>query len=98
MIHLEIRTKQDLSYLSICSLSILYNSKFILMAMSLGTNPVVVTRIHCILNPLNHHLLNKKKSLFQAYRKHKYNPKLYVPSLDSNPEIIYFTQKYKHDV
>ena len=44
----EIRPKQDLSYLSICSLSILYNSKFILMAMSLGTNAVVVTKVHCI--------------------------------------------------
>ena len=44
----EIRTKQDLSYISIYSLSILYNSKFILMATSLGTNVVVVTRVHCI--------------------------------------------------
>ena len=42
----KIRTKQDLSYISICSLSSLYNSKFILMAQSLGTN-VVVTRVHC---------------------------------------------------
>ena len=44
----EIRTKQALSYISVCSLSILYNSKFILMATSLGTNAVVVTRVHCI--------------------------------------------------
>ena len=42
--------KQDFSHISICSLSILYNSKFVLMAMSLGTNAVVVTRVHCILN------------------------------------------------
>ena len=28
-------------------LLILYNSKFILMATSLGTNAVVVTRVHC---------------------------------------------------
>ena len=48
MFYEEIRTKQNLSYISICSLSILYNSKFILMAMSLGTNDVVVTRVHCI--------------------------------------------------
>ena len=48
MIYEEIRTKQDLSYISIYSLSILYNSKFILMATSLGTNAVVVTRVHCI--------------------------------------------------
>ena len=44
----EIRTKQDLSYISICSSRILYNSKFILMVMTLGTNAVVVTRVHCI--------------------------------------------------
>ena len=42
----EIRT--DLSYISICSLSTLYNSKFIVMATCLGTNAVVVTRVHCI--------------------------------------------------
>ena len=30
-------------------LSIFYNSKFILMATSLGTNAVVVTRVHCTL-------------------------------------------------
>ena len=46
----EIRPKQDLSYISICLLhvSILYNSKFILMATFLGTNAVVVTRVHCM--------------------------------------------------
>ena len=43
-----IRTKQDLFYISICSLSILYNSKFILMATSLGTNDVVVMKVHCM--------------------------------------------------
>ena len=32
-----------------CSLSILLSSKFILMAMSLGTNVVVVTMVHCII-------------------------------------------------
>ena len=47
MFYKEIRTKQGLSYISIYSLSILYNSKFILMATSLGTNAVVVTRVHC---------------------------------------------------
>ena len=45
MFYEEIRTKQDLSDISICSLSILYNLKFILMATSLGTNTVFVTRI-----------------------------------------------------
>ena len=47
MLYEEIRTKQDLSYISICSLSILYNSKFILMTTSLGPNAVVVMRVHC---------------------------------------------------
>ena len=42
----KIRIKQDLSYISICSLGILYNGKFILMATSLGTHSVVVTRVH----------------------------------------------------
>ena len=46
MFYEEIRRKQDLPYISICSLSILYSSKFILMATSLGTNAVVVTRVH----------------------------------------------------
>ena len=41
-------TKQDLSYISLCSLRILYNSKFILMATSLRKNAVVVTRVRCI--------------------------------------------------
>ena len=39
--------KKDLSYISICSFSVLYNSKFVLMAMSLGANAVIVTRVHC---------------------------------------------------
>ena len=47
MFYEEMRTKQDLSYISICSLSILFNSKFILMATSLETNGVDVTRVHC---------------------------------------------------
>ena len=36
----EIRTKQDYFYTSNCLLSILYNNKFIFMAISLGTNDV----------------------------------------------------------
>ena len=43
----EIRIKQCLSNISFCPLRILYNSNFILMATSLGTNAVVVTRVHC---------------------------------------------------
>ena len=35
--------KQGLSYISFCPLRILYNSKFILVAISVGTNAVVVT-------------------------------------------------------
>ena len=44
MFYEDIRTKQDLSYISICSLSILYNSEFILMATSLKTNAVIVMK------------------------------------------------------
>ena len=50
MFYEETRIKQGLSYISLCPLSILYNSKkkkFILMAASFGTNAVVVTRVHC---------------------------------------------------
>ena len=42
----EIRIKRDISYISFCSLRILYKSKFILMATSLGTNAAFVTRVH----------------------------------------------------
>ena len=45
MFYEEKRTKQDLSYISICSLS--DNSKFLLTATSLGTNAVFVTRVRC---------------------------------------------------
>ena len=38
--------KQGLSNISFCPLRILYNNKFIIMATSLETNPVVVTRSH----------------------------------------------------
>ena len=48
MFYEEIRTKQDFSHISVCSLSILYSSKFILISMSLGTNAVIVMRVHCI--------------------------------------------------
>ena len=51
MFFVEIRIKQCLSYISFCSLRILYNSTFILMATSLGTNSVVVTRVQCIKLP-----------------------------------------------
>ena len=41
----KIRTKQDLPYLSICSLSI---QQIHFHVTSLGTNAVVITRVHCI--------------------------------------------------
>ena len=44
MFYEEIRTKNDICYISICSFSILCNSKFIIMTTSLGTNAVGVTR------------------------------------------------------
>ena len=47
MFYEEIRIKQDLSYIPFCPLRILYSSKFIIMASSLGTNAVVVTRVQC---------------------------------------------------
>ena len=42
----EVRIKQGLSSISFCSLRSLNNSKFILMATSLSTNYVAVTRVH----------------------------------------------------
>ena len=48
MFYEEIRIKHSICCISFCSLRILYNSKFILMAISLETNVVVVKRGHCI--------------------------------------------------
>ena len=42
----EITIKQGISYISFWPLRILYNNEFILMATSLGTKAVVVTRGH----------------------------------------------------
>ena len=42
----EIRIKQGLSYMLFCPLRMLYNSKYILMATSLGTNAVVITKTY----------------------------------------------------
>ena len=61
----EIRAEQDIYYISICSLSILYNSKSILMATSLGTNDIVVTRVHCI-NLLIKYSYTTRKSILMA--------------------------------
>ena len=46
MLYEEIRIKTGLSNISFCPVRILYNSTFIIMATSFGTN-VVVTRVHC---------------------------------------------------
>ena len=43
----KIRIKQCLSYIWFCSLRFHYNSNFILLATSLETNAIVVTRVHC---------------------------------------------------
>ena len=51
MFYEEIRIKQGLSYISFCPLRILYNNKYIIMATFLGTNAVVVTRVHCTNTP-----------------------------------------------
>ena len=53
MFNEEIRIKQGLSYILFCPLRILYNSKFILMATSLGTNAVVITRVPCYTRFMN---------------------------------------------
>ena len=39
--------KQGLLFILFCPIRILYNSIFILMATALGTNAVVVMRVHC---------------------------------------------------
>ena len=44
----EIRIKQGIFHISFPPLRILYKSKFNIMAISFGTNAVVVTRVHCI--------------------------------------------------
>ena len=46
MFYVEVRIKSV--YTLFCPMRILYNSKFILIATSLGINDVVVTRMQCI--------------------------------------------------
>ena len=59
MFYEKTRIKECLYYISFCSLKILYNSEFIIMATHLGTNDVVVTRDHlaeyllCVSIPLH---------------------------------------------
>ena len=92
----EIRAEQDLSYTSICPLSILYNSKFILMATFLGTNDVVVTRVHMsMLNRLGRQIIYRLRQAKSAF-KHVHNAKimitmhlLKVPAAPCSP-FIYF--------
>ena len=47
MFYEEIRIKQGLFFIYHSVLKFLYNGKFIIMATSLGTNAVVVTRVRC---------------------------------------------------
>ena len=53
----EIRIKHCICCISFCSLRILYNSKFILMAISLGSNDVLI-RGHCTTS----HILNSNQA------------------------------------
>ena len=62
MYYEKTRKKIDLSYISIRSLRILYNSKFILMAMSFETNAVVVMKGHCMFWQ-NKHLINSNEKV-----------------------------------
>ena len=48
MFYEEIGIKEALFYISFRPFRILYKSKFIILATFLGTNAVVVTRVHCI--------------------------------------------------
>ena len=50
MFYEDMRIKQGLSYISFYPLRVLYNSKFILKAISLLTNAAVVMRVHCKYN------------------------------------------------
>ena len=71
----EIRIKQYLSYISFCPLRILYNSKFIIMATSLGTNYVVVMRVHCISDRICSPLFVEKANQEECYES--YNKLMY---------------------
>ena len=44
----SLKERRSLCYILFCPLRILYNSKFILMSTSLGTNAVIVMRVHCM--------------------------------------------------
>ena len=71
MFYEEITTKQNISYVSIGSLSILYNSKFILLTSSLGANAVVVTRVHCISHSSSEALLMSTNNIMFSYKNKK---------------------------
>ena len=47
MFYEKMRIKQGISCISFCLWRILYSSRFILMAISLGVSAVVVTKVHC---------------------------------------------------
>ena len=78
MLYSEIRTKQDLSYISFSSFRILYGSKFVLMT-SFGANAVVVTRVLCkkiinwnrkILIPLQRWTFKQKQIATTSFWRH----------------------------
>ena len=99
----ETTTKQNLSYMSIYLLSILYSSKFILMATNcLGTNAVVVTRVHCTelfcISLLKHMLWVFIRSAlsrcFYEYQQHMFqrnNKKKYYVDTPYNLELSLLT-------
>ena len=62
MFHEEIRIKQGLTYISFCISCILYNSKFILKAMSLGPNTVVGS-LYLLLKMNGHNLRGQHSDL-----------------------------------
>ena len=76
MFYEEIRTKQDLSYILIRSLSTLYNSNFILMATSFGTDAVVVSRVHCNSDAYCEYITKTYLYNFDPLKPHFYTVKL----------------------
>ena len=62
-----------LSPVAVKELRILYNSKFILMATSLGTNAVVVTRVHCIILIYPWNSADSRRAVVSFWRKNMHN-------------------------
>ena len=62
------KKKQGLFNISFCLLRILYN-KFILMAMSLGTNAIVVMSVHCKIKNNSKHKIPNSFKIISTERK-----------------------------